>query len=123
MKLNKLLFVSMWFVLPVFAAEGDPGVTTANDGAKLLYGAAQREACKSDPEKCRQEQRARADAHFKKTDADGNGSLSLAEGEKGMSRLVRHFDRIDANKDGQLSREEMAAARKAHQGAKRPVRS
>jgi len=40
-----------------------------------------------------------------------------------MPRLVRHFDRIDANKDGQLSREEMAAARKAHQGAKRPVRS
>lgn len=76
-----------------------------------------REACKADPEKCRQEHQAHADAHFKKTDADGNGSLSRAEAEKGMPRLARHFDVIDANKDGQLSREEMSAARKARQGA------
>lgn len=76
-----------------------------------------RETCKADPEKCRKEQQARADAHFKKTDADGNGSLSRAEAEKGMPRLARHFDRIDANKDGQLSPGELGAARKAHQGA------
>jgi hypothetical protein len=78
------------------------------------------EACKADPEKCRQEHQARADAHFKKTDVDGNGSLSRAEADKGMPRVARHFDMIDSNKDGQLSREELSAAHKAHQGAKAP---
>ena len=176
MRINKLLFVSMLLAMPAFAAEGVPGATISNDGAKPAYGAAQREACKADPEKCkaamqarreackadpekcrqeqaamrekmcaqnpekckemkakmeqrreackadpekcRQEHQARAADHFKKTDVDGNGSLSRAEAEKGMPRLARHFDMIDANKDGQLSPEELSAARKAHQGAK-----
>ncbi len=82
-----------------------------------------REACKADPEKCRQEHQARAAERFKKSDADGNGSLSRAEAEKNMPRLARRFDMIDANKDGQLSREEMSAARKAHHGAKGPGKS
>ncbi len=82
-----------------------------------------REACKADPEKCRKEHQARAADHFKKSDADGNGSLSRAEAEKDMPRLARHFDMIDANKDGQLSPEELSAARKAHQGAKAPGKS
>jgi hypothetical protein len=77
-----------------------------------------REACKADPEKCRKEHQARADAHFKKTDADGNGSLSREEADRHMPRLARHFDALDTNKDGQLSREELSAARKAHRGAK-----
>ncbi|MDP3174624.1 MAG: EF-hand domain-containing protein, partial [Phenylobacterium sp.] len=81
-----------------------------------------REVCKADPEKCRKEHQARAAEHFKKTDADGNGSLSRAEAEKGMPRLARHFDMIDANKDGQLSVEELTSARKAH-GAKAPGKS
>jgi hypothetical protein len=186
MKINKMLFVSMLIALPVFAAEGVPGATTAGEGAKPPRGdhAAQREkmcaenpekcremkakmeqrreackadpgkcrqeraamhekmcaqnpekckemkakmeqrreACKADPEKCRKEQQARADEHFKKTDADGNGMLSRAEADKGMPRLAHHFDMIDANKDGQLSREELSAARKAHQGAKGPAK-
>jgi hypothetical protein len=169
MKLNKMLFVSMLFALPAFTAEGMPGATIASDGAaqrevckaepekcKAAMQARReackadpekcrqermaqrekmcaqnpekcremkanmerrREACKADPEKCRQEHQARANEH-----ADGNGNLSRAEAEKGMPRLARHFDAIDANKDGQLSREEMSAARKAH-GAKGPGKS
>ncbi len=81
----------------------------------------QREACKADPEKCRQEQQARAAEYFRKSDADGDGSLSRAEAEKNMPRLASHFDMIDTNKDGQLSRDELSAARKAHQ-AKGPAR-
>lgn len=73
-----------------------------------------RAECKADPEKCRQQHQTRADGYFRKTDADGNGTLSRAEAEKGMPRLVRHFDAIDTNKDGQLSRDELSAARKAH---------
>ena len=82
-----------------------------------------REACKSDPEKCRQQHQARAAEHFKKADADGNGLLSRAEAEKGTPRPARQFDAIDTNKDGQLSREELSAARKAHHGAKAPGKS
>lgn len=122
MKLNKLLLVSMLLALPVFAAEGVPGATINKDGAKPSRGAIS-EMCKADPEKCRQQHQARAAEHFKKSDADGNGSLSRAEAEKDMPRLARHFDMIDTHKDGQLSPEELSAARKAHQGAKAPGKS
>ena len=57
--------------------------------------------------------------HFKKADADGNGSLSRAEVEKSLPRLAAKFDQIDANKDGQLSRDEMQAVRKTHKHAHR----
>ncbi len=72
------------------------------------------EECKANPEKCRAEHQAKFDERFKKADADGNGAISRAEADKAMPRLARHFERIDANKDGQITREEMAAARKAH---------
>jgi hypothetical protein len=72
------------------------------------------EECKANPDKCRAERAAAFDKRFKSADADGNGMISRAEAEKAMPRLVRHFDRLDANKDGQVTRDEMAAARKAH---------
>ncbi len=72
------------------------------------------EECKASPEKCRAERQAKFNERFKKADADGNGAISRAEAEKAMPRLVRRFDRIDANKDGQVTREEFAAARTAH---------
>ena len=53
-------------------------------------------------------------SHFKKADADGNSALSRAEVEKSMPRLARKFDQLDANKDGQLSRDEMKAGKKTH---------
>ena len=43
--------------LPAVAAEGVPGATIAN-GANPPYGSAQRDACRGDPEKCRQERMA-----------------------------------------------------------------
>jgi Ca2+-binding EF-hand superfamily protein len=55
-------------------------------------------------------------SHFKKADADGNGTLSRAEVEKAMPRLSGKFDSIDTNKDGQLSRGELSAWKKAHKG-------
>lgn len=51
----------------------------------------------------------RTAAHFKKIDADGNGTLSREEIEKGMPRLVKDFDAIDTNKDGQVSHDELRA--------------
>lgn len=72
------------------------------------------EECKANPDKCRAERQAKFDERFKKADADGNGVISRAEAEKSMPRMARHFEHIDANKDGQVSREEATAARKAH---------
>jgi len=81
--------------------------------------AAQRRAqCEGDPAKCREQHQARAAERFKQADADGNGALSKAEAEKGMPGLARRFDAIDGNKDGQLSRDEIEAARKARAGGK-----
>ncbi len=57
--------------------------------------------------------------YFKKADADGNGTLSRAEVEKSLPRLAKKFDKIDTNKDGQLSSEELKAAMKAHKHAHR----
>lgn len=69
--------------------------------------------CKADPEKCRAERQARFEQRFKTADADGNGMISRAEAEKAMPRLMRHFDRVDTNKDGQISRDEITSSRKA----------
>lgn len=74
-----------------------------------------REQCKADPGKCRAEVKARLEQRFKRADTDGNGALSRAEAEKGMPGLARHFDQIDANKDGQITREEIEAAHKARE--------
>ena len=75
--------------------------------------AQRREQCKANPEQCRMERQARFAERFKKADADGNGVLSRAEAEKGMRRLVRRFDAIDADRDGQVTMDEIRAARKA----------
>ena len=45
---------------------------------------------------------------LKQADVDGNGLISREEA-KALPRLARHFDEIDANRDGQLSKEEMHA--------------
>ena len=56
-------------------------------------------------------------SYFKKADADGNGTLSRAEADKSVPRLAKKFDLIDADKDGQLSRDEMKAWKKTHKHA------
>ncbi len=44
--------------------------------------------------------------------------LSRVAAEKGMPMMARRFDAIDANKVGQVSRDELATARKARHGAR-----
>lgn len=70
--------------------------------------------CKSDPEKCRAQRQARFERRFKLADLDGDDMISRAEAEKVMPRQLHRFDRIDADRDGKISREEIAAARKVH---------
>ena len=61
-------------------------------------------------------QRGQGMEKLKAADTNGDGLISRAEAAASLPRISKHFDEIDANKDGQLSREEMRAfheARKA----------
>ena len=125
---------------PSLASEGVPGATVRSDSGKsaadrkarfeqwckdnpekcreLKAKAEQRrEQCKADPEKCRAEAQARGRERFKKADANGDGRLSREEAKKGMPQIARDFDRIDTNKDGMVTVEELEAARKSRTGA------
>ncbi len=55
---------------------------------------------------------ARLAEQFKHADADGNGMLSRAEAEWTAPLLAKQFDAIDANRDGQISPEEIRAFRR-----------
>lgn len=49
-------------------------------------------------------------AQFKAADKDGDGALTKEEAEAGkMPRIVKHFDQIDANKDGKVTPDELRA--------------
>lgn len=51
---------------------------------------------------------AKFDEQFKAADKDGDGALTKAEAESAnLGRIVSHFDRIDANKDGKATRDEI----------------
>jgi Ca2+-binding EF-hand superfamily protein len=60
----------------------------------------------------RAEMQARGEERWKAADTDGNGSISRAEAEASKSWVAGQFDKLDADKDGQLTRDEMKAARK-----------
>lgn len=110
-----------------------------------------RAECQANPEKCRAEKKARMEQYckenpqrcedmkkrmqergadkkgafierFKRADKDGNGAISRAEAEQSIPRMARRFDGLDANKDGQITMDELAAARKARM-EKRGVRA
>ncbi len=52
---------------------------------------------------------------MKAADKNGDGAISKAEADAaGMKRLSANFDKLDTNKDGKLTRDEMKAGRKAH---------
>lgn len=45
--------------------------------------------------------------HFRRADTNGDGALSRAEVDKALPRLGGKFDRIDANRDGKLTQDEL----------------
>ena len=56
----------------------------------------------------REGMRERMREHWKNADKDGDGALSRAEVESAhMKRLSRDFDKLDTNKDGKLTEDEM----------------
>lgn len=52
--------------------------------------------------------RGHMDEKFKEADTNGDGQLSLDEVQAKMPRLAAHFDELDQDKNGQLSKEELA---------------
>jgi hypothetical protein len=50
--------------------------------------------------------------HMASLDADGDGVITREEA-KSQPRLVEKFDTVDANKDGQLDKDELSAQREA----------
>lgn len=48
-------------------------------------------------------------------DKDGDGKISREEAAA-MPRMAKNFDKLDANKDGFISKDEMKAAHEAHRG-------
>jgi len=61
-----------------------------------------------------QEQRQAAKEKLKSADKNGDKMISREEA-KAMPGLEKRFDKLDGNKDGQVSKQEMTTARKAHQ--------
>ena len=49
----------------------------------------------------------RFDQYFKQADIDGDGALSRAEIEAGLPRMAGKFGRIDSDRNGRLTREEI----------------
>ena len=59
-------------------------------------------------DKFREGMREKMREHWKSADKDGDGALSRAEVEAaGMNRLSRDFDKLDKNKDGKLTADEL----------------
>ena len=62
---------------------------------------------------------ARLAEQFRRADFDANGMLSRAEAERAAPLLAKQFDAIDANRDGQISAEEIRAFRRAARSERR----
>ena len=66
----------------------------------------------------RGERQAKAAERFKHADTNGDGKISRAEAEKNAPRLAKKFDAIDADKDGQLTQDELRAYRETRRNHK-----
>jgi Ca2+-binding EF-hand superfamily protein len=78
----------------------------------LASGFALAQDAGGDREARRAEWQAKAEARFAEADKDRDGRLDKVEVQAYGDRMVRNFDRIDANKDGELERSEIAQARR-----------
>lgn len=53
---------------------------------------------------------AEVEAKFKAADKDGDGKLTLAEAQAGMPRVAKNFDKLDADKKGYLTLDQLKVA-------------
>lgn len=62
----------------------------------------------------RSNMRGHMDGKFKEADANGDGQLSLDEVQAKMPRLADHFGDLDKDKNGLLTKEELAQGHRNH---------
>ncbi|MEP7156427.1 MAG: EF-hand domain-containing protein [Betaproteobacteria bacterium] len=55
---------------------------------------------------------------MKAADKNGDGKISREEAAASLPRIAKHFDDIDTNKDGQITKEEMKAFHEKNHAAK-----
>ncbi|HEX5694271.1 MAG TPA: hypothetical protein VFY00_06600 [Arenimonas sp.] len=77
----------------------------------LASGVALAQSGDADREARRAEWQAKADARFAEADKDADGRIDKVEAQAFGERFNKHFDRMDANKDGELDKQELAQAR------------
>jgi Ca2+-binding EF-hand superfamily protein len=58
-------------------------------------------------------------ARLKAADANGDGLISKAEAQAALPMIARHFDEIDANKDGFVTGDELRAFHQQHRAQRR----
>ena len=88
----------------------------------LASGLAFAQDAGADREARRAEWQAKAEARFVEADKDRDGRIDKVEVQAFGDRMVRNFDRIDANRDGEIERSEMADARRHAAQGKRHQR-
>ncbi len=77
----------------------------------LASGFALAKSGDADREARRAEWQAKAEARFAEADKDRDGRLDRVEAQAFGERFNNHFDRIDANADGEIDKQEIAQAR------------
>jgi hypothetical protein len=107
--IKHIALVSAVALAPAFALAQAPAAT----GTPAATPPA---ATKADPGKAGEHRKHRGE-RMKAADKDGDGAISKAEADAaGLKGLSKNFDKIDANKDGKITREEMRTARAEHKG-------
>jgi hypothetical protein len=71
-----------------------------------------RKMCHDNPEQCKAMMKERADKWWTKVDTNKDGMVSRDEANANAPRLARDFDKVDADGNGQVTRQELEAAGK-----------
>jgi Ca2+-binding EF-hand superfamily protein len=72
-----------------------------------------RQMCKDNPEQCKAMMKERADKWWARVDTNKDGMVSREEANLNAPRLAKDFDKVDADGNGQITRDELETAAKA----------
>jgi len=99
---------------PMLSAQFDAADTSKDGKLDAAEMDAHREAMHG-------QMRTHGEERWKAADTDGDAAISRDEAKVAMPRLAADFDKVDANGDGKVTRDEMRAVRSQRQD--RPARS